>query len=87
MSIPHRAQTAEPAPSAASISAAMTALGVYAQPPTDAELTVTSLEGGGSERIVEELARARTALAEVQAALDTLPATAAAMFPDGVPGL
>ncbi|MFJ2278802.1 DUF6245 family protein [Streptomyces sp. NPDC087866] len=195
MSIPHQAQAAEPAPSAASISAAMTALGVYAQPPTDAELgeqarsvggehvlaavlanalygasigagmlaeghmlaqgaggpemtlarqqvikasgaegpgvvgalhwqtghvsqflkeldaggcgpvvtaaarsanallallacsTVTSLEDGGSERIVEELDRARTALAEAQAALDALPATAAAMFPDGVPGL
>ncbi|MFJ9239719.1 DUF6245 family protein [Streptomyces anulatus] len=195
MSIPHQTPAAAPAPSAASISAAMTALGVYTQPPTDAELdeqarsvggehvlaavlanalygasigtgmlaeghmlaqgaggpemtlarqqvikasgaegpgvvgalhwqtghvsqflkeldaggcgpvvtaaarsasallallacsTVTSLEGGGSERIVEELDRARTALAEAQAALDALPATAAAMFPDGVPGL
>ncbi len=49
--------------------------------------TVTSLEDGGSEQIVEELDRARTALAEAQAALDALPATAAAMFPNGVPGL
>ncbi|MDJ0464956.1 DUF6245 family protein [Streptomyces sp. H27-C3] len=195
MSIPHQAQTAEPAPSAASISAAMAALGVYAQPPTDAELeeqarsvggehvlaavlanalygasigagmlaeghmlakgagapemtlarqqvikasgaegpgvvgalhwqtghvsqflkdmdegdcgpviaaaarsarallallacsTVTSLEGEGAARILEELDRARKELAEAQAVLDELPALAEAMFPDGIPGL
>ncbi|MEV7681498.1 DUF6245 family protein [Streptomyces sp. NPDC088341] len=194
MSIPHQGQAVEPAPSSASISAAMTALGVYAQPPTDAELedqarsvggehvlaavlanalygasigagmlaeghmlakgagaqemtlarqqvikasgaegpgvvgalhwqtghvsqflkgmdeegcgpviaaaarsasallallacsTVTSLEDGGAGQIVEELDRARTALAEAQAELDELPATAAAMFPHGVGG-
>ncbi|MFH8294941.1 DUF6245 family protein [Streptomyces sp. NPDC018059] len=195
MSIPNQDQAAAPAPSAASISAAMTALGVYAQPPTDAELdeqarsvggehvlaavlanalygasigagmlaeghmlakgaggqemslarqqvikasgaegpgvvgalhwqtgqvsqflkamdtegcgpvitaaarsarallallacsTVTSLEDGGAGQITEELARAREELIGALAELDELPATAAAMFPHGLPGL
>ena len=60
MSIPHQNQTPtpEPAPTAAAISAAMTALGVYAQPPTASELEQQAQAVGGEHVLAAVLANA-----------------------------
>ncbi|MEW1677963.1 DUF6245 family protein [Streptomyces noursei] len=47
-----------PAPSAADISAALTALGIYAQPPTDEELEQQALAVGGEHVLAAILANA-----------------------------
>lgn len=51
-------QSPAPAPSAAEISAAMTALGVYAQPPTAAELEQQATSVGGEHVLAAVLANA-----------------------------
>ncbi|WP_331746290.1 hypothetical protein OG936_39755 (plasmid) [Streptomyces sp. NBC_00846] len=58
MSIPNPHQTPAPAPSAASVSAAMTALGAYAQPPTADELEQQAAGVGGEHVLAAILANA-----------------------------
>lgn len=59
MSIPHHQnQAPAPAPSAASISAAMAALGAYAQPPTAGELEQQAVSVGGEHVLAAVLANA-----------------------------
>lgn len=58
MSIPNQHPTPEPAPSAADFSAALTALGSYAQPPTDDELQQQAQAVGGEHVLAAILANA-----------------------------
>lgn len=58
MSIPNQHQAPEPAPSAADFSAALTALGSYAQPPTDAELQQQAQAVGGEQVLAAILSNA-----------------------------
>ncbi|MEE1764356.1 DUF6245 family protein [Streptomyces sp. SP18BB07] len=58
MAIPNQHQAPEPAPSAAEFSAALTALGVYAQPPTADELGEQAQAVGGEHVLAAVLANA-----------------------------
>ncbi|WP_105974698.1 DUF6245 family protein [Streptomyces geranii] len=58
MSIPNQHPTPEPAPSAADFSAALTALGSYAQPPTADELQQQAQAVGGEHVLAAILANA-----------------------------
>ena len=58
MSIPNHHEAPAPAPSAADFSAALTALGSYAQPPTDDELEQQAQAVGGEQVLAAILANA-----------------------------
>lgn len=58
MSIPNQNQPPAPAPSVASVSAAMAALGAYAQPPTVGELEQQAAAVGGEHVLAAVLANA-----------------------------
>ncbi|MFG3229392.1 DUF6245 family protein [Kitasatospora sp. NPDC048194] len=58
MSIPNQQQMPAPAPSAAAISAAMAALGAYAEPPTAGELEQQARAVGGEHVLAAVLANA-----------------------------
>ncbi|TLQ38977.1 DUF6245 family protein [Streptomyces marianii] len=58
MSIPNQNQPPAPAPSVASVSAAMAALGAYAQPPTVGELEQQATAVGGEHVLAAVLANA-----------------------------
>ncbi|MDH6711332.1 hypothetical protein P3T27_008090 [Kitasatospora sp. MAA19] len=58
MSIPNQQQTPAPAPSAEAISAAMAALGAYAEPPTVGELDQQARAVGGEHVLAAVLANA-----------------------------
>ncbi|MEU2078605.1 DUF6245 family protein [Streptomyces sp. NPDC013489] len=58
MSIPQQTPTPAPAPTAADLSAAMAALGAYAQVPTDAELDEQAASVGGEHVLAAVLANA-----------------------------